>query len=186
MDNFCWLTGPELCGKLNFDLPVIEIIAMAAVSGLVTWATIYFSLRQARIQTDRAIADARSRELRAAIKELAETSQEAYAREDLTFVQDHRWIAAFSTIATSGVPYADGVTDWVYRYLFASVAIKKNPKIEPPADINFLEIGPAVSIVRDIGLWISDPETFGPQLTAAANTLDQWVEGGGLDTRSQE
>lgn len=180
MDGFCWLEGPELCGELNFDLPVIEILAMALVSALVTWVTISLTLSHARRQSDRAIDDARRLALRSAVKDLADASQEAFEAQDLDFVKRLRWQSGYFNLATSRVDYAAEAARWALSYCYISIALNRRPDIESPSGHFFPASGPSMSVLRDIGLWLSNPSVYGPQFEELADGLEAWVDGGGF------
>lgn len=180
MDDFCWLTGPDLCGRLTFDLPVIEVLAITLVSGVVAWATIYFSLRHARLQTDRAIYDARRRELHPTVKELANIVQEAFDDKDTSFGQVQNWQVGIFQLANSGLPYSREAALWLFNYSYVAIAQAKNPNIVPPDIFRFDPSGPSTLIILELGAWLSKPDVHGILLSNASENLNEWVEAGGL------
>lgn len=187
MDEFCWVVGPGLCGRVSFDVPIFEIIAMAIVSGLVTCATIYVSITQAAKQTDRAIEqsrydtdralaqakeetdralnDALVRDLRAAITALASEAQEDFKTGSYSALRSTSAIAAKTLIRTSGLPHSATAADWITEYAQFACNLKSGRTKESertPARLLTMT-GPAENMIRALSEWIQDPATVGPQ-----------------------
>ena len=165
MGDFCWLTGPGLCGKLDFDLPVIEIIVLAFVSGLVTWATIYFSVKSARRETERSLAATKMTSMQAAVLAMAEDAQARFEAKD--------WRATAGSVAStqaeiilrsSGLPGADDATTWAVRLRQVLVVSAINPTIANSTKHfaltwSYGNQGPQELIVRQLSAWLASPET---------------------------
>lgn len=184
MLEWCSVVWPRLCVTPTFQLPIIEITAMGVGSGLVTWATIYFSVSQARKQadraieqsrtdadralaqardeTDRAIHDALVRELRAAITVLASEAQEDFKSKSHSALRSTAAISAKTLIRTSGLPYCASVADWITEYAQFACNLKSGrTKVTEQTPAWLLTLtGPAENMVKVLSAWIQDPRRY--------------------------
>ncbi|GAA1579002.1 hypothetical protein [Leucobacter aridicollis] len=174
MDDFCWLTGPGLCGTMSFNLPIVEVLAVGLVSGAIAAATIWASFRAAKYQTDKALGDSVVRELRSVVGDIADNANDVFKNGDLGSFQDSPLISrsttAYNLIRTSGLANAFEVVAWADLMLEYSLMLKEfglsvsSKTMEPIESVVLERIGPHALISKRLAQWLADPSQVGQEL----------------------
>ena len=181
MEDFCLFTMPGLCGKLSFDVPVIEILLLLLTSAIVTGVTVFASMRLAERQTRLTLEHATTAELRGVIADLAAGSQARFNGTASESELQIRAVAADSIIRTSKLPHADIVATWVDVLGMYAQALKINPRtikgFDQPTgeDLVLRQFGPGQKVSKRLAQWLVDHEAVGVQLAEESTQMKSYV-----------
>lgn len=168
--------------RLTWDFPIWEVLATAVVSGIVTWVTVWLSVRQARTETFRVLSEERTRELRALLGTVHLVAEAAYLGQlDVVSGLKPTMSTTLALIRTSEVPFAGAAADWISGkteyLLFLGLQTLSGLEWELLEGIEVEDTARATAgnMVERLAVWLKDPEGQGPALESEVDTLNDFL-----------
>ena len=203
LSAFCWTAAPTECGSFIWDFPLWEVLATVVVSGLVTWVTIHFSVRESRKATELALklaeqerqdreqkeADARIQLESETRRRLAESATRVLTQLARTRGADNRdsarieaeasWAALRIQFETAGVTAGREL----YEYCDLSFIRSDSPDrdLSKPGtfsiSVALLAANPLSFVAPHLRRWVESPDKMGDKFELELAELREWKRG---------
>lgn len=153
----------------TWGFPIWDVLASVLVSGVVTALTIRWSIRSARKETDRALAQDRAAGRGAAIAALLTSFRLILeqGREEVLYdpTAYPGWAIASSALRLSRAPHVEAVLEWTDQMAwFFEFHGQHSLQFLDGQELSLAEANPSLYVGERLARWDADPDQMGAEM----------------------